>query len=158
MSQQTPNPDDIRLMVRELLRELLPAVLGTGQGLAERLRRAARADRGEVSVPVRSDADLDAFARAVADASRDATTLEAIAGGRVRFRLENTSPASPAPAKAPAPARTEGRIDAGVLSEKRVAELAKGHTRLILGPRVVLTPLGRDRARELGIEIVRSRT
>lgn len=176
MSSRAPDPDDIRLMVRELLRELLPAVLGAGHRLIDRLRNAVRDDggNGPVGVAVRSDEELNAFARAMAEVCREPGAADAIASGRVHFRLEGRAASPPPPgstagapaAPLPAPAGTtataaraaELRVDAGVLSEKRIAEMAKTNRRLVLGPRAVLTPLGRDRARELGIEIVRSRT
>ena len=45
--------------------------------------------------------------------------------------------------------------DKGLLSEARVSEIAKSHARLVLGPRAVLTPLARDRARALKLTVER---
>ena len=43
------------------------------------------------------------------------------------------------------------------IHEAMVAAAAKAGARLVLGPRAVLTPLGRDRARAAGVEIVKER-
>jgi hypothetical protein len=51
----------------------------------------------------------------------------------------------------------EFRLDRGMLSETRIAEIGKRHTRIIVGADVVVTPLARDRARELKLELVRSK-
>ena len=39
------------------------------------------------------------------------------------------------------------------LTERTVLKAAKAGSRLVLGPRAVMTPLARDRARALGVEI-----
>ena len=46
-------------------------------------------------------------------------------------------------------------IDRGAVTERTVAAAAKAGGRLVLGPRAVLTPLAREKARALGIEIER---
>jgi len=144
--------DEIRRMVRALLKEALPETLkdapaANGPTLEAAIRAAANG--GSVSVAIAGDADLDAFARAVASA--DAAPRDAIIQGRTRFRL--------APGKtgtAPAERRAVA-LEKGVINEIKIAELAKEADRLLVGPRVVLTPLARDKAREIGLEIVRTR-
>jgi len=42
-----------------------------------------------------------------------------------------------------------------VLSEARVVELARTHDRIVVGPEVAVTPLARDKAREMKLDIVR---
>jgi hypothetical protein len=44
-----------------------------------------------------------------------------------------------------------------VLTEATVIAAAKAHSRIVVGPEVAVTPLARDRARALKIEIVRER-
>ena len=46
-------------------------------------------------------------------------------------------------------------IDRGAVTERTVAAAAKAGGRLVLGPRAVLTPLAREKARALGLEIER---
>ena len=43
------------------------------------------------------------------------------------------------------------------MTERTVEEAAKAGARLVLGPRAVLTPLAREKARAKGIEIERER-
>jgi hypothetical protein len=65
------------------------------------------------------------------------------------------------PSSSRAPARKgEGeayRKDTGVLTEATVVVAGKAHTRIIIGNEVAVTPLARDRARELKIDIVRQK-
>ena len=56
---------------------------------------------------------------------------------------------------ATAPPADATRIDRGAVTERTVAAAAKAGGRLVLGPRAVLTPLAREKARALGIEIER---
>jgi hypothetical protein len=43
----------------------------------------------------------------------------------------------------------------GVLTEAKVAAVAKSHAKIVVGADVAVTPLARDRARDLKLEIVR---
>jgi hypothetical protein len=49
----------------------------------------------------------------------------------------------------------EERMDRGVLSESKVVGLARSGRRIVLGKRVVVTPLARDKARQLGVKLER---
>ena len=49
------------------------------------------------------------------------------------------------------------RIDKGAVTERAVQAAASAGVRLVLGPRAVLTPLARDRARALGVPIEKER-
>lgn len=49
------------------------------------------------------------------------------------------------------------RMDSGVLSEAKVVELGRGHTTILVGGGVVVTPLARDKAREMKLEIARQK-
>jgi len=49
------------------------------------------------------------------------------------------------------------RVGKGAVTERTVTEAAKANARLVLGPRAVLTPLARDRARALGVPIEKER-
>ena len=74
---------------------------------------------------------------------------EAMESGRLAFRLKG--------ARAGEPPRSSGgeRIEKGLLTERAVIAAAKAGKRLVVGRRVVLTPLARDKARQLGVEIER---
>jgi hypothetical protein len=49
------------------------------------------------------------------------------------------------------------RIERGAVTERAVQAAASAGVRLVLGPRAVLTPLARDRARALGVPIEKER-
>jgi hypothetical protein len=101
-------------------------------------------------VELRNDADLEAFVSALARRLENPRDREAILSGRVRFQLA----ASPA---ATASAQPTIRIEAGAVTERAVKEAAKAGARLVLSSRAVLTPMARDRARSLGVEIEKER-
>ena len=49
------------------------------------------------------------------------------------------------------------RIERGAVTERTVKDAAAAGARLVLAPGAVLTPLAREKARALGIEIERER-
>jgi hypothetical protein len=49
------------------------------------------------------------------------------------------------------------RIAKGAVTERVIRDAADAGTRLVLAPGTVLTPLGRERAQALGVEIERER-
>ena len=55
------------------------------------------------------------------------------------------------------PRRGAYRMDSGVLGEAKVVELGRAHARILVGGGVVVTPLARDKAREMKLEIVRQK-
>ena len=77
----------------------------------------------------------------------------AIRSGRLRFRLG----AIGAGAGAAAAAGPAMRIERGAVTERTVRDAAAAGARLVLAPRAVLTPMARDRARSLGVEIEKER-
>jgi hypothetical protein len=100
-------------------------------------------------VDLRSDADLDAFVHTLVRRLENPRTRTAILSGQVRFQLAGASAALAASGSA---ARTV-RVESGAVTERVVKEAAKAGARLVLSPRAVLTPMARDRARSLGVEI-----
>ncbi len=167
--------DALRVLVREMLRDLVPAArtqaaadaLPTSGSDAPRPKPRPKVE----SVSISSDAELQAFVRRLLDLSAEPGGREALRGGRHGFRLTNDGgggggggggapePAAPKPA-APKIAggpeqRGEERIGSGVLSETKVIGLARSGRRIVLGKRVVVTPLARDKARQLGVKLER---
>jgi hypothetical protein len=49
------------------------------------------------------------------------------------------------------------RVEKGAVTERMVAAAAKAGAALVLGPRAVLTPLARDKARALGVPVQKER-
>jgi hypothetical protein len=116
-------------------------------------------------VTLRTDADLERFVLALLARCEDPRQRDAIRAGRVRFTLGGTAPA---PARGTAPATARGaaaapapagvlHIARGAVTERTVDEAARTGARLVLGPRAVLTPLAREKARAKGIAIERER-
>lgn len=147
---------------RDLLRELIQEALanGNGQQAAVPPPPVAAVHRpstwsqpaapGEVIgdgssartevVRLDNDADLAAFALSVLDRADD------IRAGRLRFTLDRG--ASPAGVI---------HIRHGAVTERKIKQAADAGARLVLGPGAVLTPLAREKARALGIDIERER-
>jgi hypothetical protein len=147
----------------------VPARAAEVGGLSERVRQAlASGGGGGVEIAIASDSDLNAFAQQVALCALERDLLGAIASNRVRFRLTGgrrgdaaaaagtvTSAASPAAAS-----DQEGGAyhwEQGLLSETKITEIARCHSKLVLGRRAFLTPLAWDRARSLGLQVMRMR-
>jgi hypothetical protein len=144
--------DELRAAVRAVLRDVLPDALdgatSTGGGVAPVER-----------VVVRDDADLDALVRRVATLCEDPTRRAALADGRHGFRLaggaSGDEPRNGASWQ-PSPAGVV-RVDRGAVTERTVVRAAADGARLVVGRKAVLTPLARDKARVLGVEIEKER-
>ena len=161
--------DELRALIREVIRDVLPASLpSNGLPVVE-------------TVDLSTDEDLAAFVARLLDL--DAESREDLRAGRKRFRLAITSHPQAPPATAlthtsvtPASPGINGahgangrtvvngsahpparRIERGAVTEKVVRDAARAGERLVLGPRAVLTPLARDRARASGVEITKER-
>lgn len=150
---------EIRQLVREALRELVPAGKvrpETASGTLLSRLRAALDDpkRSTVEVGIDTDGDLTSFARDLLRAPEDIRI--GILSGKIGLGLARR--AQGFAAAAPAPQRTQHQVAKGVVTEIMVAEIGKTSNRLIIGKGVVVTPLARDRAREMKLEIVRDRT
>lgn len=105
-------------------------------------------------VRIGGDRDLDAFVRALAHRLESPAERAAVLAGRLRFTLGHGQPAAPA-AGAPAGADDALKIERGAVTERIVERAAKNGGVLVLGPKAVLTPMGKDRARALGVRIER---
>jgi hypothetical protein len=167
--------DDLRKLVREALKEALGAgaTLAAAkpqrdqaappssasdppeQGFVATLRAAlGRGALARVPVTIKASADVDRFARDVAEASGHPELRAAILSGRLGFDLAGTA-AVPSERKAPNGGAYE--IKSGVLSETKIVEIARSHRKIIIGAGVVLTPLARDKAREMKVELTRQK-
>lgn len=139
--------DALRALVREMLRELVPNERAQRPGTTAAAPEAPRIE----AVSISNDAELQALIRRVLDLSADPAGREALRSGRHGFRLADNS-------AAPVVERAKGevdRIETGVLSESKVIGLARSGRRIVLGKRVVVTPLARDKARQLGVKLER---
>jgi hypothetical protein len=149
---------DLRSLIRELLSEeiatLRAEILGGPQ--VERVR-------------VASSADLTGFALSVLRRAQDPGFAAALQEGRLRFEPEGTPmPAAPMPPQlhgsaVPQPAVLVTTVPAGIpelrkglITERDIAAVADGETRLRILKSARLTPLAGDEARRRGIRIERT--
>ena len=143
--------DLLRSVIREVLNDVVgaevAAATGTGRGVA-----------GSV-VRISSQADLEAAVRRILADAQDPKKRADMEAGRVRFLLASGATSTRVNAPAPrATASTAGlRVDRGPLTERHVIAAARETTVIIIGERVVVTPLARERARATGVEIRRER-
>jgi hypothetical protein len=179
------DPETLRTLVREALADLLPAATGAAgpapappaavspqpvppdpvsfqpvqpapASSAPPQDGAAYTVRDGVAevetVSVRTDRELAAFVTRLLRLVENPRRRDDLRSGRLRFRL-----APGGAAGGPASARPTRRIDQGAVTEATVRDAARAGARLVLGPRAVLTPLARDRARAAGVDIEKER-
>ncbi len=175
--------DELRALVREVIRDVLPHGLPVTE-----------------TVNLSSDEDLAAFGERLLDLDPEAR--KELRSGRKRFRLAAPGPSAPGLGTANGTAWTAGhparpggaaaggaaaggaaaggaaaggaaaggagaggagagspvrRVERGAVTEKVIRDAARAGERLVLGPGAVLTPLARDRARASGVEISKER-
>jgi hypothetical protein len=126
-------------------------VVGDADTLGEnpdQVRKISQRAAGE-PVAIDSDADLNAFVQQLAARLEDPGERRAIRSGEVRFTLQRSAQA--------VGARTV-RIDKGAVTERIVRQAAADGARLVLARGAVLTPLARDQARALKVEIEKEQT
>lgn len=150
--------EELRQLVRDVLRSALPgnSVNSTEQpsNLLDAMRHAIMP--GQSGVVTVAD-DLNRFAQAIVHAASHEDLKAAIMSGRLKFKGRTGPQPGASPPENPVGRGGDFRLDHGMLSEMRIAEIGKSYTKIILGPEVVVTPLARDRARELKLELVRSK-
>ena len=152
---QVPAPPIARVHRPSGWRAPAPSASESPAGLPAPAARPAVAPGGATveRVALRTDADLDVFVRALVRRLENPRERMAILSGTLRFQLASVPGAAAASASA-APAI---RIEKGAVTERTVREAAKAGARLVLSPRAVLTPMARERARSLGVEIQKER-
>lgn len=142
---------EIRALVRELLRDLLPAIDHTPAP-----RR----------VRIQDDAGLQGFITQLITLLDDPSSGAQLRSGQIKFVLDDepdrdhqpTGPrvgtplAQPAAPASPSPVL---EVERGAVTERLIAKAAADGARVVLGPRAVLTPLAREQARKTGVEVER---
>lgn len=133
----------------------------------------AASEPGVTLQPVRlaTDEDLREFVLQVVRLAGNPKRRRDLLAGRLRFTLAMAG-SGPAPAGVTSAGwsvngggslalagtgQADHRIERGAVTERAVQAAASAGTRLVLGPRAVLTPLARDRARALGVPIEKER-
>jgi hypothetical protein len=213
-------PDALRQLVREVLREVLPAIADQPNSVKVHFNGSEPPERHFHRVPVRlaSDEDLHAFVVEVLRLAGDPQRRLDLLAGRLGFTMAaasgepvipkdprqiwpqtlpdheerglSTGSGGPAglagapPTGAPptgepsagepragepsagepragepraGAALTVRRVEKGAVTERAVIAAARAGERLVLGPRAMLTPLARDKARALGVLVDKER-
>lgn len=152
MSDPVLAPDELRALVREVLRDALPSALGRAADRSPATEHGAHEPQSR-SVSVASDDELAALVQAVARECEDPEQRARLAGGVVQFRLV-TSAGGPAD-KRSSDVRDEPvlRVDRGAVTERHIREAARSGARVVAARGVVVTPLAKDRARSSGVDI-----
>lgn len=159
--------DVLRQLVREVVREavgdLVNASPASPPTASPTPAQPARTPDGPVAtgplaadersrtdtVRITSDRDLDVFVRNLLRLFENPKTRADLRHGRLSFRLAGTERSGPGSTK---------RIERGAVTERQISDIAASGASLVLGPRAVLTPLARERARALGVPIHKERT
>jgi hypothetical protein len=168
--------DALRGLIRQVLQDAVPADLQKKLAAALKSKAsvpkvgkasaaAKSAEQRTDEVSIASDADLERFIHRLLALAEDADSREAIKSGRMKFRLAKNgrrplnSPTAPPRAErttAAAAQSTGGhRIDKGLVAERHVVAAAKSGKKLTVAKGVAVTPLARDKARQLGVVIER---
>jgi hypothetical protein len=154
----TLNGADLRALVREVVRDAvadladLPAPVPTANahnGFGAVGPRNSEEKTRVDTVRIATDADLDAFVRQLLRLFENPKSRADLRTGRLSFRLAN-------PQTGGAHAATH-RIDKGAVTERQIVDIASAGGTLTLGPKAVLTPLAREKARSLGVTITKER-
>ena len=174
MSQQEFSKEDIRRAVREALLEAIPVnnrssrqTVKINSPLMKQILTSVKDNcKYPVVVDLSSDRKVNEFAIDLAKCLQDSNVAGLIRSGKMKF--QNSAPnksnqptvrtshsSSNTERRQANDMKTNGRIESGVLTESKILTLAKNHQQIEVGRGVILTPLAKDRARRLKIEIVR---
>lgn len=148
----TPIQADLRSLVRDVLREVLPASIKSKTVQSTPTETVEMQPVDHELVSLNTEADVDAFVKRLARLCEDPLKRADLANGVIRFRLTPTITAPVAPES-----KKVIRIERGAVTERQVREASREGATLLLNRAAVLTPLGRDRARALGVEVEREK-
>jgi hypothetical protein len=104
------------------------------------------------TVTLDSDDDLQAFVRSLVTRLESPRDRLAIKAGRLQFRLRRSATSAGATASDTTPVT---HVPRGAVTERQVRQAHSEGTRLVLARAAVLTPLARETARTLGVQIER---
>jgi hypothetical protein len=143
-------------MLRSLVREALRDALGGASGAIE-IAKALAGSATPVHKPAQvvelvslsTDVEVNSFVNRILDLAADATTLSALRHGELIFQLTDQAKAN----GALSPGTT--RVEKGAVTESTIRKAAESGSTVIVGRKVVVTSLARDKARDLGVTIVR---
>jgi hypothetical protein len=161
----------LRGLIRQVLRDAVPADVQkklsaalAKKGPSAKAKPVSPAkDESTEEITLASDNDLHRFVQRLLAMAEDSSVREALRSGQRKFRLAKSAVSSSA---APRPQQREesrrptqntggSRIDKGLVAERHIVAAAKNGGRLTVAKGVAVTPLARDKARQLGVVIER---
>lgn len=148
MSQQIPSE-----LLREVIREVLQDVIGSQVRDAIAAGQVDGATGAEV-IAIRSQADLDAAIRRVLSDAAHPARRAAVQSGKVKFVLGEAKPVGTNQGARATGAQVH-RVERGALTERHVRAAGQQGASIHISRRVVVTPLAKERARAMGVEIVK---
>lgn len=143
-----PDNEMLRALVRDALREALSGANGVSE-IAKALTVQTKPAQLVEVVSLNTDSDVKSLVNRVLDMAADPQSLAALREGTIVFQLSNQS--SPHSANG----SNTTRIEKGAVTESTIRKAAESGSTLILGRKVVVTSLARDKARDLGVTIIR---
>jgi hypothetical protein len=148
VAEDRPSPvsADVRAMVAQVVRDVVAEV---ARAQPTGPTQAAARSRVE-TVRITGSTDLQGFALRLLELYDNPKARDDVRTGRLAFELAGGV------AAAAAPGAVE-RVERGAVTERKVAAAAAVGARLVLGPRAVLTPLAREKARALGVVVEKER-
>jgi hypothetical protein len=166
----------LRGLIRQVLRDAVPADVqkklaaalktkGAAPKTARTPAAASPQEKRTEDVSIATDGDLQRFVQRLLALAEDAAGREALKSGKLKFRLAGRGPAGAAAPKrlpheergssVPQPSGGGHRIDKGLVAERHIVAAAKNGKKLTVAKGVAVTPLARDKARQLGVVIER---
>lgn len=143
-----PDNEMLRALVRDALREALSGANGVSE-IAKALTVQTKPAQLVEVVSLNTDSDVKSLVNRVLDMAADPQSLAALREGTIVFQLSNQS------SQHSANSSNATRIEKGAVTESTIRKAAESGSTLILGRKVVVTSLARDKARDLGVTIIR---
>jgi hypothetical protein len=143
-----PDNEMLRALVRDALREALSGGNGVSE-IAKALTVQTKPAQLIEVVSLNTDSDVKSLVNRVLDMAADPQSLAALREGTIVFQLSNQS------SQHSASGSNTTRIEKGAVTESTIKKAAESGSTLILGRKVVVTSLARDKARDLGVTIIR---
>ena len=144
--------DMLRSLVREALRDALggsDGIRNAAQALSNQGQQPTKPAQVIEVVSLNSNSEVTSFVNRILDLATDSKTLSAMRQGELVFQLGNSTSS-----KGNHDSGTT-RIEKGAVTESTIRKAAESGSTLIVARKVVVTSLARDKARDLGVTIIR---
>ena len=150
-----------RSLIQNLVREVISEVIADKMPKEpERIQSQPPSNTGKPiveEVTINNDDELNQFVKYLLALSKNEATWVAVEKGIWKFRLNRQISTDDNKAN-PGASRKTKQVEKGLLSENLITAFFKeGFNHIVMGKSVVFTPLGKEKARQLGILIEREK-